>query len=339
MIIPTYLLPEFIIFIFILFLIIKIMNGDNTIGDFTLLIGLSTSLFGNAISSINVLAIIYEDKMKVDTVQKFLSSGQKMKDSGRIELDIIHKIEFCNVSFKYPNAEKYILDNISFVVNERDRICIVGPNGAGKSTIIKLLCRFYDVTKGTILINGLDISSFTLSSLRRAFSVSFQAAATYAFTLRDNILLSDIDKAYDVNQIYNALDFVNAISLEKKLAKGLDTHIEKIFSVDGYEASGGEYQKIAIARAIYRDCKVLILDEPTASLDPETEIILFENLKSKMIDKMIIFTSHKLSAVKFANRIIFFDESKGVMEGTHQELMSTSIAYAKFFMIQANAYK
>jgi ABC-type multidrug transport system fused ATPase/permease subunit len=198
-----------------------------------------------------------------------------------------------------------------------------------------VLLRFYDVTSGEILINSKNIESYTIDSLRKAFSVMFQNYTAYALTLRENIQLSDLDKAnWSDQDALKALDIVNAENLLHKLKFGLDTHIYRIFSKDGYEPSGGENQKIALARAVNRHCYALILDEPSASLDPESEYKLYNNLRNEFADKMIIFTSHRLFAARLADKIIMLDNGRIIEQGTHDELMKLNKEYARLYNLQ-----
>lgn len=338
--IPTIILPEIFILLFIIKLIGGILSGENSIGDFTLYMGLYTSLMGATETVISSLTAVYEDKLKVDTVSEFDSYGEEEERSGKLLLENGFDVEFKNVSFRYPKSDRYVLKNISFQIKKNTRLCILGVNGSGKSTIIKLLMRYYDVTEGEILINSINIKQYSLISLRRNFSVVFQDYINYAFTLRENIQTTDIDKGkLDDDEVKRIMESVYAQELLEKLSQGADTYLQRIFDKYGYEPSGGERQKVALARAINRDCKVLILDEPTAALDPESESNLFNNIKNQFSDKTIIFTSHRLSTVHLADNIILVENGRIIEEGNHAQLMKLNKKYAKLYNLQSNNYK
>lgn len=337
--IPALILPELAVLFFLFSITQGIIEGTYSIGDFTLFLGLFTSLINATITVIRDFSSVYEDKLKIETLNKFFNYKNCIENTGKLDLQVINSIEFKNVSFRYPKTEKYILKNISFKIKKNQRVCIIGANGSGKSTLLKLMLRFYDVSDGEILINCKNIQEYNLLSLRQAFSISFQDYVSYAFTLRDNIRMSSIqNKEWTDADAYRALDLVGATSLLEKMPDGLNTYLHKIFNVDGYEASGGEYQKIALARAINRSCSILVLDEPTASLDPVSEYNLYNNLKDKIIEKTLIFTSHRLSAVHLSDTIILIEDGEIKEQGRHEELMDLNNKYADLYRLQANTY-
>jgi ABC-type multidrug transport system fused ATPase/permease subunit len=338
--VPSYLLPQTVIIICIMIIVNGIIEGKNSVGDFTLYIGLFNSLIGAVDAVINSFSTIYEDKLKVDTVKRFGKYHKETQKSGELILQGDFDIEFKNVSFMYPKSNRYVLKDLSFRIKNGTRVCILGVNGSGKSTIIKLLLRFYDATSGEILINSINIKEYSIDSLRKAFSVIFQDYINYAFTLKENIYTSDMEKGeVEQENIEKILNTVCASELLDKLPKGIDTYIQRVFDNNGYEPSGGEQQKIALARAVNRNSKVLILDEPTASLDPESENNLLYNIKTKLVNKTIIFTSHRLSTVHLADNILFIGGGKIIEEGNHEKLMELGGQYAKLYKMQAEAYK
>lgn len=277
--------------------------------------------------------------MKIDTIEKFSKYEEEENRCGKLEVNDNIKIEFKNVSFKYPMSEKYVLQNFSLEIKQGDRICILGVNGSGKSTIIKLLLRFYDVDEGEILINSKNIKEYDVCNLRSVFSVVFQDYINYSFTLRDNIKITDLENAeWTDEDAIKALHIVDADNILKKLPEGLDTYIQKIFDRNGYEPSGGEQQKIALARAVNRRCKVMILDEPTAAIDPESECNLLNNLKHELYGKTLIFTSHRLSAVHLADKIVLLENGQVTEEGSHKELLELNKEYARLYRLQMNTY-
>lgn len=337
---PTYVIPEMVIFIFMSLIVRSIINGDSSVGDFTLYIGLFTSLMAATEAAIENFSSIYEDKLKIDTIEKFSEYGEEEDRCGELDLNGNIEIEFKNISFKYPMSENYVLQNFSLKINQGNKICILGVNGSGKSTIIKLLLRFYDVDEGEILINSKNIKEYSVCNLRNVFSVVFQDYINYSFTLRDNIKITDLEnEEWNDEDAVKALHIVGADNILKKLPGGLDTYIQKIFDRKGYEPSGGEQQKIALARAMNRRCKVMILDEPTAALDPESECNLLNNLKEELYGKTLIFTSHRLSAVHLADKIVLLENGRVREEGNHKELLELNEEYARLYRLQVDTYK
>lgn len=302
-------------------------------------LGLFTSLIAATYTVIETFSSVYEDKLKIDTIEKFSKYEEEENRCGELEVNDNIKIEFKNVSFKYPMSEKYVLQNFSLEIKQGDRICILGVNGSGKSTVIKLLLRFYDVDEGEILINSKNIKEYDVCNLRSVFSVVFQDYINYSFTLRDNIKITDLENAeWTDEDAIKALHIVDADNILKKLPEGLDTYIQKIFDRNGYEPSGGEQQKIALARAVNRRCKVMILDEPTAAIDPESECNLLNNLKHELYGKTLIFTSHRLSAVHLADKIVLLENGQVKEEGSHKELLELNKEYARLYRLQMNTY-
>lgn len=336
----TAILPEICVFVVLIYITRGIFAGSNTVGDYTLYSGLLGTLTGSLTYAIDAIAGIYEDKLKVDTVKQFEARENCVPDNGKRTLKGDIAIEFRFVSFRYPNTQRYVLKDLSFRIGPKEKICLVGTNGAGKSTIIKLLLRFYDVTEGQILINGYDIREYTLQSLRRGFSTFFQQYDKYAFSLRDNIRISDLE-AEDENdkRTIKTIESVGAQELLKKAPKGLDTWLSRMFDAEGVEPSGGEAQKIALARAVYRDCSMIIFDEPSASLDPVSEMNLFENMQEIFMEKTALFTSHRLSIVHLADRIFLLEGGRITEQGSHRELMALGGQYARLYSLQAEKYR
>lgn len=336
----TAMLPEICVFIVLIYITKGIYDGNNTVGDYSLYSGLLGTLTGSLTYAIDAIAGIYEDKLKVDTVKRFESRKNHVLDKGDKILEGDMDIEFRNVGFHYPNTERYVLKNLSFRILPKEKICLVGVNGAGKSTIIKLLLRFYDVSEGQILINGSDIRDYTLKSLRRSFSTFFQQYDKYAFTLRDNIRISDLEAEDKSDErIFETIASVGAQEVFNKASKGLDTWLSRMFDPNGFEPSGGEAQKIALARAVYRTCSTIIFDEPSASLDPVSEMNLFENMQQIFMDKTALFTSHRLSIVHLSDRIFLLENGNILEQGSHEELMALRGQYARLYSLQAEKYK
>jgi len=334
------IMPEICALIIMIYITQGIFSGRNTLGDYTLFTGLLSTLIASLSAVTMGIAHIYEDKLKVDTVKRFKGQENHVLDEGKLHLDNISEIEFRNVSFHYPDTEYEVLKDISFCVHKGEKVCLVGANGAGKSTIIKLVLRFYDVTQGQVLINGIDIREYTLASVRNGFSTLFQQYDKMAFSLRENIMLSDIKKEKCSDQdVIEALKQAGAIRILEKVNYNLDAPLSRLFDSHGLELSGGEMQKVGLARAIYRLRTAIIFDEPSAALDPVSETKLFEYLQEYLKGKTTIFTTHRMNTVHLADKIIVVKGGYVCENGTHEELLKLNGIYAELFKVQAEKFK
>lgn len=245
------------------------------------------------------------------------------------------EITFENVSFRYSNEEKWILDNVSFTIKKGEKICVVGKNGAGKSTAIKLLCGLYQPQKGRILIDGIDLKNISCEVYRKMLSVVFQDFKLFSFSISDNLAMGDeFDKE-------RAWKIFRELGMEKRIAdleNGMNTVLYHDYE-DGIECSGGESQKIALARSHYQDTPMLILDEPTSALDAKTEMEILCDMDRISNGKTVLYVSHRLSACRFTDRILVFDEGKIVQNGTHKDLVAEeNSVYQKLWNAQAQYY-
>lgn len=333
------ILPELCLVGMMLYMAMNVLDGGDTIGGYTLYTGLLAQLSSGILLLNHSLASIYEDRLRIENVKRMERLEIKVKNTGKRKLRGPVSIEFRDVSFSYPGTEKKALDHVSFRAEKNAKVCIVGVNGAGKSTIMKLLLRFYDVTSGNILLNDIDIREYELGILRRHFNMFFQHVNQYSFTLRENISLSDRDKEPEDAAVYEALRLCDGTGLAECLPGGLDQYITKSFEPDGAELSGGQYQKIALARMFYRDSSVVLLDEPSASLDPEAEHRLFCCLEEYCRDKTAIFTSHRLSNIHLADYIVLIENGTVIEKGTHENLMERQGRYAQLYEYQAEKYR
>lgn len=256
---------------------------------------------------------------------------------GEKELDLSDKfeIEFKNVSFKYPNTESYALQNINLKIKNGEHLAVVGRNGSGKTTFIKLMCRLYDVTDGEILINDINIKEYSKESIIKLYSVVFQDFKIFSTTLAQNI---SANEEYDKERLYDALDKANIKDRVVAMENKESTYLYKDLDKSGVEISGGEAQKLALARALYKDSPVVILDEPTAALDPVAENEIYNRFNSFVDNKTAIYISHRLSSCVFCNRIAVFDKSQLVETGTHQELLNANGKYSELGNAQAKYY-
>ena len=256
--------------------------------------------------------------------------GTRTLDSDRFE------IEFKNVSFKYPGAESYALQNVNLKINNGEHLAVVGRNGSGKTTFIKLLCRLYDPDEGQILLNGIDIRKYRYDDYMRIFSVVFQDFQLICQPLGNNVAGSLV---YDRERAKDALIDAGFGERLATLEKGLDTMLYKNLSEDGVEVSGGEAQKIAIARALYKNAPFIVLDEPTAALDPIAENEIYLQYRSMTEGKTSLFISHRLASTRFCDRILFLEDGKIVQEGSHEALLKQDGPYAKLYEIQSCWYR
>lgn len=258
-----------------------------------------------------------------------MTYGDKELDSDKFE------IEFKNVSFRYPGAENDSLKNINLKINDGEHLAVVGRNGSGKTTFIKLMCRLYDATEGEILINGINIKEYTKQSTMKLYSVVFQDFKIFSTTLAQNI---SADEAYNSEKLFTSLDKANIKDRVLKMENKENTYLYKDLDKAGVEISGGEAQKLALARALYKDAPVVILDEPTAALDPIAEDEIYSRFNSFVENKTAIYISHRLSSCAFCSRIAVFDKQQIIETGNHQELIKLNGIYSKLWYAQSSNY-
>lgn len=245
-------------------------------------------------------------------------------------------VEFENVSFHYPGSEKNILENFSIRFNIGERLAVVGRNGSGKTTFIKLLCRLYDPTEGRILLNGIDIRKYDYKEYLSLFSVVFQDFQIPAFTLGQIVAAS---QEYNEERVNDAVKKAGLSNLAARMPYGNDTYLTKEFDKNGIDISGGEAQKLAIARALYHDTPFVILDEPTAALDPIAEYEVYAKFDELIGTKTAVYISHRLSSCQFCNDILVIDDGKAVQRGSHEKLIGEEGLYAKLWKTQAKYYQ
>ncbi len=245
---------------------------------------------------------------------------------------------FENVSFRYPQTEQWVLRDISFTLHPGEKLALVGENGAGKTTLVKLLTRLYDPDEGRILLEGKDLRDYDLDGLRDAAGVIFQDYVKYHLTAAENIAVGRIEERNNEARIVEAAQRSLADTVIDKLAEGYQQMIGRWFK-QGTNLSGGEWQKIAIARAYMRDAQLLILDEPTAALDARAEHEVFKRFVELTYDKCAVLISHRFSTVRMADRIVVLHEGKLLEHGTHEELLAAKGQYSELFQMQAAGYR
>ena len=320
------------------FLSIKVIFDGMLIGNFTFYLSNATN-FSNALNAItsNVLELkecgtfIREFRFFDSFRQKLLPKACSEKFNSNN-----YSIEFKNVSFKYPNTDCYVLKDISFKIQEGEKLSLVGVNGSGKTTLVKLLCRFYEPTEGSISIGGVDIRKYNLNDYNKLLGVVFQDFKLFSFSIKENVSMGEQE---DSDNIVSCLEKSGLLDKTKGLMLGVDTSVYKDFDENGIEFSGGEGQKLAIARALYKDSPIMILDEPTASLDPIAEYEIFKKILSVSQGKTSIIISHRLSATRHTDKIAVIDKGVLVEFGTHNDLMNIENGvYKEMFLIQKSNY-
>jgi len=331
-------LPETVV-IFIGFDIAsQVIRKSATVGDYALYTGLIGQLWGSISRLSSSIMQILDHQLRIENVKSLDNYQNRVIDNGKKKLDQVIKIEFDHVIFSYPGTNKKAIDGVSFVLNHEDKTALVGLNGSGKSTLIKLLLRMYDPDFGIIKINGVDIREYSLSSLRNNFSVYFQEMQNYSFSLKENFTIADETHPNSDDAIHTALKDSYCEDIAKRAVRGLETNLTRFFDPEGLELSGGQHQKLALARAFFRRNTALILDEPSSNLDPKAEHKIFESLKELTRGKLTLFTSHRLSNVFLADRIIVLEEGRIVEDGTQSELIKNNKRYAELFHYQKEKF-
>lgn len=314
------------------------LKGSISIAEFVMCISAIETFTNNGLlSAINNIQqlIMKSNFMKAFIEYMELEDGAYTGDQGP-DMDMFEGIVFENVSFKYPGTDEYILKDINLTIHKGERISIVGLNGAGKSTLVKLICRLYDVTEGSISLCGRDIREYSFEEYIKQLSVVFQDFKLFGYSIDENIRMGDpgtggksIEKAIDISGLRECVN---------GLKDNGDTLVGKDYDEHGVELSGGQAQKLAIARAVYRDAPLVILDEPTAALDPVAEYEIYKSFNELIGDKTAVYISHRLSSCRFCDRIIVIDGKTVSEAGSHDELMKKQGKYAEMFNAQAQWY-
>lgn len=312
-----------------------IVTGEMTSGDFVATFNGAISL-GGGILYLTVYSVRWftERSKMIDKYRKFLKTDNDIRDGYHIALcGKPETITVKDITFSYENNEKNSLDGISFEIKPYEKVALVGYNGAGKTTLTNLLLRLYDVKGGSIEIGGRDIREETVESHRARFAAVFQDFQIFSASVGENVALS---KEYDEKRVWEALQ---CAGFDKELPDGLKTILLREFDENGLMLSGGEQQKIAIARAFYKDCPYVILDEPSANLDPISEYELNHAMMTGAENKTVIFISHRLSTTRNADRIFMMEKGKIIESGSHEELINLGGKYAEMFNLQAEKYQ
>lgn len=310
-----------------------------TLGSLTMYVSSAITFSSTIIQFGENLIGLWQNSQFLVPYQEFMALKEEtVKDGGMPMDDTVETLEFRNVSFTYPKAEKPVLKNVSFVVKKGEKISIVGLNGAGKSTLVKLICRMYKADSGEILVNGRDIYDYDYLSYMNVISAVFQDYKLFNFTIEENI--SCRESGADEKRVNYLIDEVGMREKIDTLPEGIHSRFGKEYDEDGVELSGGQGQKIAIARALYKKASMVILDEPASALDPIAEAEIYEKFNSLVEDKTAIYISHRMSSSVFCDRILIIDGGTVSDFDTHENLMKkTDSLYYKLFTSQAENYK
>lgn len=310
-----------------------------TLGSLTMYVSSAITFSSTIIQFGENLIGLWQNSQFLVPYQEFMALKEETIEDGGVPMDdIVETLEFRNVSFTYPKAEKPVLKNVSFAVKNGEKISIVGLNGAGKSTLVKLICRMYKADSGEILVNGRDIYDYDYLSYMNVISAVFQDYKLFNFTIEENI--SCRESGADENRVNYLIDEVGMREKIDTLPEGIHSRFGKEYDEEGVELSGGQGQKIAIARALYKKASMVILDEPASALDPIAEAEIYEKFNSLVEDKTAIYISHRMSSSVFCDRILIIDGGTVSDFDTHENLMKkTDSLYYKLFTSQAENYK
>lgn len=321
------------------FVCLKALAGAFGLGSVTQYVASISKVSGGMSQFVSTLGDMRNNASFLEVVYEFLDIPNNMyQGSLTVEKrsDRKYYVEFRNVSFKYPGSENYSLRNVNMKFEIGKRLAVVGMNGSGKTTFIKLLCRLYDPTEGEILLNGIDIRKYNYAEYMNIFSVVFQDFKLFALKLGENVA-SKVD--YDKERVVDCLDKAGFMDRLVRMKDGTETYLYKDYNKDGVDVSGGEAQKIAIARALYKDAPFIILDEPTAALDPIAEAEIYSKFNEIAGDKTAIYISHRLSSCKFCDEIAVFNEGAVIQQGTHESLVADENGkYYELWQAQAQYY-
>lgn len=319
------------------YLIRQVLAKVISIGDFSMYVSAVASFSDamktvmDSVVSVKAYGVYYE------AMRDYLKVPETMRSSGdKMILGQEHLIEFRDVSFRYAGQKDYALRHVNLTLHQGDTLAVVGENGAGKTTFIKLLTRLYDPTEGEILLDGVNIRHYAYESYMALFSAVFQDYQLFSFSLKENVCLNQSESDSTVEALLRRVGLGEKLD---SLPHGIHTSVYKNFDEGGFEPSGGEGQKIALARALYKNAPFVILDEPTAALDPKAEYELYQRFHELVQDKTAVYISHRLSSAQFCTKIAVFERGEITELGTHEELIQKGGTYAELFRMQAHFYR
>lgn len=323
-------------------LINQVLEGRITLAVFTLYIGIVAGFSNWLFGFVNAYADLKRGNREVGAFRDMLEFPDKFKRKDGLNIPSKDKspltIEFKDVCFRYEGAEKDTLSHINLTIKAGENVALVGHNGAGKTTIVKLLCGFYHPTSGEILVGGHPVSEYNIDEYYKLIGAVFQEIKPLAFTVAQCVSCSALEET-DMDKVRESLKAAGLYNKIEGLKDKEMTYITQVFSEKGIQLSGGETQKLMLARAIYKDAPIMILDEPTAALDPIAESAMYEEYNKLTEDKTSIFISHRLASTRFCNKIVFLENGRIMEQGTHQELIKKGRKYAEVYEVQSHYYK
>ena len=317
----------------------RLFNGFIKVADFSSSINATTSFYNNFMQAITTITTLKEHARYIDDFLWVMDYEPTIEKNEGIIIEEFSSIKLENIYFKYHESKDYVINNLSFNLNRGDKIAIVGHNGSGKTTLIKLILKFYQLQEGTMYINGINYNEVNPFSLRKNMAVVFQDYQIYAVSIAENILMRKVKSKEDEESVYKALDKVGLLEKVKSLKDGIYTQMTREFDTSGEAFSGGERQRIVVARVFASNADLYILDEPTASLDPLAEEKINKLILSTAKDKTIIIIAHRLSTVVDTDKIYLMKQGTFTEIGTHQELLSLNGDYALMFNTQKHLYE
>lgn len=322
-----------------LYLGIRLFKGLIEVSEFSSSINATMSFYNNFMAAMTTITTLKEHARYIDDFLWVMDYKPKLEKNEGFEIDEFKQIKIENINFKYYESKDYVINNLSFELNIGDKIAIVGHNGSGKTTLIKLILKFYELQSGNIYINDINYNDVNPFSLRRHMAVVFQDYQIYAVSIAENILMHKVRDKADEEKVYDALDKVGLLEKVKSLKQGIYTEMTREFDTSGEAFSGGERQRIVVARVFATNADLYILDEPTASLDPLAEEKINKLILNTAVDKTIIIIAHRLSTVVDTDKIYLMKQGTFTEIGTHQELLKLNGDYALMFNTQKQLYE
>ena len=316
----------------------RLIAGKIAVGDVTYYVQLLTQFRSDFTMTFYRFNSFRRNHKEIQDVRTFMEMPPMIEKSGTKIPSSNPVIEFQNVSFRYPGGEKDVLKDCSFTLYAGETVGLVGLNCSGKSTIVKLLCRFYDPTEGKILIDGIDNKEYNIVRLREMFGVLFQDYVKYSFSLRENVALSDLSRMDETDAIFKACTEGRADDYMKEWKKGIDENLTRRFDSNGKELSGGQWQRVSLARAFFRNAPIILLDEPSSALDSIAEYEIFQDFARISKGRTAMLISHRLPNITICDKILVLEDGHIVEQGSHSELLKTNGKYAYLFNLQASKY-
>ena len=321
------------------YLINMTLNADLSVSSFILYFVAISTLTNWVMGVLKEMSTLHKECLDISSLREFLDYPEPFKfDDGQdIPLAFDYEIRLENVSFHYPESDKDIIHNLDLTIHPREKLAIVGLNGAGKTTLVKLICGLLSPSEGRVLLNGDDVADFNRNKYYELFSAVFQDFSILDVTIAEEIAQCKDD--IDYQRIKECIDYAGLTDIINKLPKGLNTHIGREVYLDGVLLSGGQMQRLMLARALYKNGPILLLDEPTAALDPLAESEIYQKYSDMASDKTSLFISHRLASTRFCDRIILIENGGIKEEGSHEDLLKLNGEYAKLFKVQSRYYK